>query len=262
RAEQQYVRTLTKHVKAADAQVRVAQIRIGDLYRTKGDGAAALKAYERADEMPIHNRSDAVQSARHGSFPRSAEDYTRRKLFKEAKQALDDWEWEFPTDKLVGYASLLRARLAMAENNAEEAVKQAEELLHASKDSEYADDLLLFLADVYRAEGRLDDAVQAIERVLEDYPASPLQSPARLAEAELLILQGKHADAAAKALKLATDTAETDIAPKALLLAATAQAKDKKTADAIATLERLSRKYQEAKETARAIEMLKELRNR
>jgi TolA-binding protein len=262
RAEQQYARTLTKHVKAADAQVRVAQMRIGDLYRTKGDYAAALKAYGRAAEMPIHNRPEGVQTARRGAFPRTAEDYTRRKLFKEAHQALNDWEWEFPTDKLVGHCSLLRARLAMAEGNPEEAIKQAEEILRANRESEYADDLLLFLADVYREEGRLDDAADSVSRLLDGYPASALQEPARLVQAELLMLQGKHGKAATKALALAGDCEGSETAPKALLLAASAQAKDKKTADAIRTLESLTRKYQDAEETARAIEMLKELRQK
>lgn len=262
RAEKEYTKTLTAYAKAANAQVRLAQIRLGDLYRTKGDPTAALKAYQRAADMPIHNRPEGVEAARRGSFPRTVEDYLLRKLYKEAHETLDEWDWEFPTDKLVGYSSLLRARLALAEGNKKEAVKQAEELLRGNKESEYADDLLLFLADLHAGENDLDKALDAASRLLKDYPGSELQSEARLRRARIWFQQGKHTDAAKEAIALADADPDGPTAPKALLLAATAQARANQRDDAIKTLERLGLKYPKATEAAEGLKMLKELRPR
>ncbi|MBM4038096.1 MAG: tetratricopeptide repeat protein [Planctomycetes bacterium] len=260
KAEKEYTKTLTTYSKAADAQVRLAQIRIGDVYRTKGDPPAALAAYQKAAEMPIHNRTEGVEAARRGSFPRTVEDYTARKLYKEAHQALDEWDWEFPTDKLAGYSSLLRARLAAAEGNKKEAVKQAEELVRGNKESEYADDLLLFLTNFYFGDGVLDKALDAVNRLLTGYPASDLQSEARLKRATIYMQQGKPDEAAKEALDLATTNPDGEHAPKALLLAAKAQVAAKKKDEAIKTLERLAQKHPTAAETTESLKLLKELR--
>lgn len=261
-AEAAYASTLTQHAQAADAQVRLAQIRLGDVYRTKGDAPAALKAYQRAADMPIHERTELVQAARRGSFPRTVEDYTARKLYKEAHEALDEWDWEFPTDKLVGYSSLLRARLAAAEGNKKEAVKQAEELVRGNKESEYADDLLLFLADLYLGDGQLDKAVDAASRLLSAYPASELQGEARLRRAQAHLQQGKHDEAAKEGLDLAAADPDGPNAPKALLLAARAQAAGKRRDEAIKSLERLAQRHPTTPEAAEGLKLLKELRPR
>ena len=262
RAQQEYTKTLTTYVAAADAQVRVAQMRIGDLYRTKGDRPAALKAYQRAADMPIDTRTEKVEVARRGSFPRTIEDYTRRKLFTEAHKALDEWDWEFPTDKLVGYSSLLRARLALAEDNTEEAAKQAEELVGASKESEYADDLLLLLVDVRVGEGKLDAAFEAASRLLDGYPASELQEQAHLKRANVRLLQAKHDEAAAEAIALADANKDSELAPQALFLAASAQRRAGKPDEATKILERLTQTYPTTDEATRGLAILKELRRK
>ncbi len=262
KAETEYTKTLTQYAKAPGPQVRLAQIRMGDVYRTKGDAPAALRAYERAAEMPIHDRADKVESARRGSYPRTVEDYIARKLYKEAHEALDEWDWEFPTDKLVGYSSYLRARLAAAEGNKKEAVKQAEELVRGNKDSEYADDLLLFLADFYLAGGEPDKAIEAASRLLKSYPASELGDDAHLKRAEAFLQQAKHDEAAKEALDLAAANPDGQNAPKALLLAAKAQVGAKRKDEAIKTLERLAQKYPTKPETTEGLKMLKELRPR
>ena len=259
-ALKQYTRTLTALGKADATQARLAQIRIADVYRTKGDAKAARQAYERAAEMPITQRTEVVQSARRGSFPRTVEDYTRRKLFDEAKEALDSWDWEFPTDKLVGFSSLLRARLALAEGKTEEAAKQANELLGVNPDSEYADDLLLFLTDLHLRDNQLDKAHAAATRLLDKYPASGLQAEARLRRVTINLRRAKYADAANEALELAKGHEGSEQAPKALLLAATALLRQSKKADAIGALERLTKEYPTSKEATQGFKMLKELR--
>ena len=260
KAEQEYTKALKTYATPGDAQVRLAQMRIGDLYRTKGDCQAALSAYQSAAAMPIHTRAEGVEAARRGSFPRTVEDYIARKLFKEAHEALDEWDWEFPTDKLAGYSSFLRARLALAEGNKKEAQKQAEELIRGNKESEYADDLLLFLTNFYVGEGQLDRALETAARLLKDYPASDLQEEAHLKRADILFQQGKFGEAAKEALDTAKGNEDSANAPKALLLAATAQARQKKAEDAIKTLERLLQKYPTTEQATAGLKMLKELR--
>ena len=261
-AARQYTRTLKAFGKADVVQLRIAQIRLGDVYRSKGDYKAALSAYETAGGKPASSTKELVASARRGSFPHTVEDYTRRKLFKEAHQALSDWDWEFPTDRLVGYSSLLRARLALAEDNKKEAVKQAEEMLRVNKDSEYADDLLLFLIDLYLGDGKLDKALASIARLVEGYPASELQEQARLKQVAILLRQAKYGEAATHALELAMGSEDSENAPKALLLAATAYVRQSKKPEAVKALERLTQKYPNSNDAAQGLKMLKELRRK
>ena len=261
-ALRQYSRTLKTFGKADVVQLRIAQIRVGDIYRSKGDYKAALNAYETAGAKPASRTTDLVASARRGSFPRTVEDYIRRKLFKEAHQALNDWDWEFPTDRLIGYSALLRARLALAEENKKEAVKQAQELIRVNKDSEYADDLLLFLVDFYLGEGKLDKALATITQLLDGYPASDLQEQAKLKQVAIYLRQAKYDDAAKHALELAMGSEDSDNAPKALLLAATAHVRQKKKAEAIKALERLTQKYPNSDDAPQGLKMLKELRRK
>ncbi|MFP4057999.1 MAG: PKD domain-containing protein [Candidatus Brocadiia bacterium] len=269
-AEREYTKTLTDYKSAADSQVRLAQIRVGDLYRTKGQAEKARRAYQAAAAMPIHERPTSVETARRGSFARSAEDYLRRELYDEARQVLNDWEWEFPTDKLEGYATYLRIRLAIAEDNMAEALKQARELIGrtkkddqgVSKDSEYADDILLLLAETHAQRGDLDEALRNVDRLLEDYPASALQEKARLQRVVYLLQQGNHQAAAQEALRFQEKRPHSDRAPRALLLAAEAMEKQGAYQQAIKTLERLTRTYRDSDEAAQAIEKLKELRRR
>ncbi len=259
-ALQQYTRTLAAFGAADATQARLAQIRIGDVYRSRGDAKAARQAYERAADMPIADRTEVVQSARRGSFPRTVEDYIRRKLFAEAKEALNAWTWEFPTDRLVGYMSLLRSRLALAEGNREEAIKQATQLLRVNPDSEYGDDILLFLTDLYLRGNQLDKALEQATMLLAKYPASELQAEAHLKRATIKLRQAKYADAAKEATGLAASHEDSDQAPKALLLAATAYLRLKNKAEAIKALERLTQKYPTSDEATQGIKMLKELR--
>ncbi|MFW6162264.1 MAG: tetratricopeptide repeat protein [Planctomycetota bacterium] len=255
----QYTRTLKVYGEADATQARLAQIRIGDVYRSRGDAKAARAAYERAAAMPVADRSEAVESARRGSFSRSVEDYTRRKLFDEAHEALDSWAWEFPADRLVGFMSLLRARLALAEGKPEEAAKQADQLLGVNPDSEYADDLLLFLCDLHLRQNRPAKAHEAASRLLDEYPASDLQAAAHLKRVTANLRRAKYADAAAEALELADSHQDSEQAPKALLLAATAHLRQKQRDQAIQALERLTRTYPTSDEATQGIQMLKEL---
>lgn len=261
-AQKEYTKTLTTYAKATDNQVRLAQIRLGDVYRTKGDAAAARRAYERATGLPTGNISEAVSAARRGSFPRTVEDYLRRKLLKEALKELGHWEWEFPLARLDGYSSLLRAKVALAQDNRKEAIKQSEELLRVNKDSEYADDILLFLTALHQRAGQLDKALAAASRLLDEHPASELQELAHLKRVVIHLARAKYAEAAAEALALADANEDSENAPKALLLAATAQLRNKKRDAAVQTLERLSQKYATSAEATQAIKMLKELRRR
>ena len=257
----QYTRTVKQFAKASTTQVRLAQIRIGDVYGSKGDAKAARQAYERAADMPISTRTEIVESARRGSFARTVEDYTRRKLFTEAHEALNNWDWELPTDKMVGYSSLLRARLALAEGKADEAEKQATQLVTMNRESEYADDLLLFLTDLHLRANKLDGAYAAASRLLKDYPASELGDQARLKRATIRLRQAKYAEAATEAMEVGRNE-DSAQAPAALLLAATAHLRQNKRDDAIKALERLTTKHPTTDQAAEGLKMLKELRRK
>ncbi len=94
-----------------DPAVRLARIGLGEVWLRTGRYRQARQAFEQAGEL----RSDDKRTVRIGSLAQMVEDYTRRSEFKHAAEKLDDWETAYPTERLRGYSTLLRAKLYFAQ---------------------------------------------------------------------------------------------------------------------------------------------------
>lgn len=157
--------------------IRDARIGIGDVWRRRGDYAKALAAYRVA--RPAKNEKFATQAVRKGDLARHVEDYLRQRMLTDAADYLDRWEYEFPTEKLEGYSSLLRARLAMARRRYAAAAAEAEALVRVNPRSNYAAEHLQLAADAYAKAGKPDQAAKTLQRIVKQYPESPLAAEAK-----------------------------------------------------------------------------------
>ena len=178
-ALEHYTKILDRYAKATDNVVRLAQIRIGDVYRKQGDSSRAAEAYAQAQKMQIRKREYEIDVVKLGSFSHSVEDYIRRRELKEARKHLDVWEWEYPEEKLAGLSSILRGKLAVQEKNHAEAIKQFEDLVRGSPKCNYADEALMLAADSYLALGDKQKARETLERMQAAYPESSFQEDAK-----------------------------------------------------------------------------------
>ncbi len=98
-----------------DAQ-KAWMIAWGDLYRFRGNRKLAEEYYTKAQKK--------VQSlknfAKSGGFAAAAEDYIRRKKYAKAREIINRWQWEIPTERLGGYSEYLRYRLYYAQGQFEQ----------------------------------------------------------------------------------------------------------------------------------------------
>ena len=156
--------------------IRRARIGLGDVERLRGDYAKALAAYKLA--RPVGKSASEKQAVRKGDLARHVQDYIRAGKFRDAKDFLDRWEWEFPVDKLEGYSTLLRATLAMARKKYPLAAEQAGQLLRVNPQSNYAAELLMLQFKAHKARGQTDLARRSLERIVKEYPESPLAAEA------------------------------------------------------------------------------------
>jgi len=195
----EYVRILDTYGKLEDNIVRLAQIRIGDAYKAKGDHDRSLAAYRKAEGMLAYQRSHAVKSVRRGAFAQSIEDYVSRKQFDQAETLLDVWGWEHPSDRLAGHWSLVAAKLALAKGDKDSALREALQCGNANKAGPQADKLLLFAGGILLGERKGAEAAEIGRRVQKEFPESGEQQAAAMLECEGLLVAKQFHDAAKKA---------------------------------------------------------------
>ena len=146
----------------------------GDYYAAAGDGAAARKAYNRADSLLGSTRAHTERTAWRGAHSRSTEQFfTSGELDRVAEQ-IRHWQEEFPADKIDGYLTLLYARYWEKLERYDQAIGQAEQLMAVNAASPYADRILLLAADCEVKRGKVDRALATLQSLLKDYPGSPL----------------------------------------------------------------------------------------
>ncbi|MDD4891561.1 MAG: PKD domain-containing protein, partial [Phycisphaerae bacterium] len=184
KAEQWFAEALKFADRGNDRSIKAAWIGMGDVYRRRGDGEKALAAYESAEKMQpaaTANRT-AVEV---GSLSRTIEFYIRQGEWEAARKHLEEWDWQFPTQKLHGYSTLLWVRFYQGQKMHKEAIQEANDLVGAAERSNYAPQLLLAAADSWVALRNAGNAKKLLEHVIAVYKDSPLVSDAKKKLAEL-----------------------------------------------------------------------------
>jgi len=217
RASAEYRKVLTTYAKAGSSLLRRAQVRLGDVFRRSGDREKAREAYLRAEGM-VYETLPAVVAARAGAYAQTVEEYLRREDFAEASKALDRWEWERPTEKLRGATSLLRARLAAAQDDLDEAIIQAEVAVKVNPAGNYAAELLLHGAEWLLAKKQLEQAQGKLKIILDDHAESGVHSEAVLLMGRCLLRRGQTAEAVRTLSEFAGTVTDDEYRPRALLL--------------------------------------------
>lgn len=106
----------------------------GDCYRQLGEYEKSMDAYRWAER--VNPQGDAA--IKRSSYGLTVESYLERGELDAAKKALDKWEEQFPTERLFGSLSLLRARHLVADRESEEAIVELETVLRINPRTPYA----------------------------------------------------------------------------------------------------------------------------
>ncbi len=179
KAVEYYDKAVAELGKGRSMEQRFAYIRMGDAARYTGKFDEAMLWYKQAEDILLSGRTPRQTLTLRGAYAQTVESHMRNKRYDEAKEELDMWEWEFPTERLEGYSTYLRVKFLMAREQHLSAVKEGELLIKANPRSNYADKLLLLIADSHISLKDKTSALSALRRIVKDYPASPHVSEAK-----------------------------------------------------------------------------------
>jgi len=157
---------LTGHAKAS--LLRQGRIGIGDAWLARSQADKARLAYAQAG--PGDGRAKKYPGIVRGDFARQAEDYLRRRNYPAAAEAVEKWERTLPADKLTGYSTLLRCEVLLARKKYADAARQAERLVNANPQSNYAASLLKLAIRAYTKINKPRQANRCQERIIKNYP--------------------------------------------------------------------------------------------
>ena len=156
--------------------IRAAKIGIGDVWRFRGKLEEARAAYTTAG-YGINVNMARLEITK-GDYARHVEDYIRKNEFTDAEDFVEQWAGDLPGNKVEGYWSLLVTQLAMRKREYDAAAREASILVKVNPASNYAAQLLLLSSDAYKKLGKDDLAKAALEKIVKEYPESPLAAEA------------------------------------------------------------------------------------
>ncbi|MCX7017313.1 MAG: PKD domain-containing protein [Candidatus Sumerlaeota bacterium] len=165
-------------VKKPDPQMRRnTLIGLGDAQRALGQAEEARAAYEQAEAIHLPGQKKSPFDI--SSDALTVESHLLQREYDEAQRILDQWELEHPTERLEGYSSILRARLALARGDRAGAVLQLERFLSCKPVGVFAKQAMLLLAQCYEVSGEADKARALYLQLLEQFQDEDIQAQAR-----------------------------------------------------------------------------------
>jgi len=173
-AIQELRRILKQYASANRLLRRRAEVAVGDAYRQKGDYEGALAAYDKASLIPATKWDYKREAVRIGVLSRAAEHYIRTGELDAAEAQIDTWEWEYPSERLIGYSTLLRARVKAKRRNYAESIRLLEDLAEVNPSSSYVPEALMDLSKYYETIHDIPKAINVLETLVADYKDSPL----------------------------------------------------------------------------------------
>jgi len=157
---------------------RLAFIRLGDVYRErarKGDAELAMAYYTRAED--INTRAhDALKS---GYYTQQVLKLMKERKYDDALRMLEEWEFNFPTEKLRGFSSLQRARINYLMGRYDEALKQALNFVRIMPSTTYLADFYMLAGAACYRKGDYPRALEYYGTVVSSCPESPKREKAR-----------------------------------------------------------------------------------
>ncbi len=179
-----YQEIIEKYKEVSLPYCRLAQIRIGDLWRERGHYNNALVAYQKSHDLR-RGAQHVDESLRRGELAIAAESYLRRNNYEAALKKLDLWDWEFPEDKLSGYPSILRARARCGLQKFDRAIEDLNSLVKANSGdtgghrSNYLAEAKFIIAYALLKQEKYQAAAQAAQQMIKEHPESDLLQKAR-----------------------------------------------------------------------------------
>lgn len=163
---------LEEHRRLKVPEVRVAAIRLGDLFAEAGEMPRAADAYRRAATLGGAEFDATAQTGAitRGAMLRVAEQRLRSGDVAQTRQLMEKIEVDYPEQKLEGLYRFLRAEADRAGGRYEDAIGHYEVLLKLPQWAGYRSKALFGIADSYARGGNDAKAIEWLDTLEESFP--------------------------------------------------------------------------------------------
>ncbi len=168
---------------------RRAIIGQGDVAMLQGKLDEARKHYQQAQAMLETKEDEPKRLARRGGYPYTIEDLLARDEHAKAIDVLDQWDREFPLEKLDGLTLFLRGKTRFIQHPGEQALQYLTLSIEVAPRGLHVAEAAWLRANCLLALDRPAQALEAFKRVANDFTytqyAIEAQSKIKLCEAKL-----------------------------------------------------------------------------
>ena len=175
KAAENFFNKVISELKVTDFNItRKAYLGLGDAYRFIGDRDKCEDYYKKAAAIDVTGkRTYAQNEARKGGLSRMIEDYIRLEDHETATDLLDTWLWEYPLDRLSGYASILIAKNCVLVGQYDLATNELLSIGRVDPKNNYADEALFLAAQYLIKMRKKPEALELLKKILVEYPETP-----------------------------------------------------------------------------------------
>ena len=151
------------------AMRRACVIGLGDAAMLQGFYAKAHEHYEQARNITGSDVSQPEEMAKVGGYPFTVEDLLARGEYDWALKTIDQWESQFPTQKLEGYSFFLRGKVVFVEEPSDLALRYLDLAELVAPRAVHVPETVWLRANCLMALGRYEQALQEFLRIRNDY---------------------------------------------------------------------------------------------
>jgi hypothetical protein len=155
-----------------DPLVRRLRIGQGDRALVTGQHARALKRYREAEQSSETPASQPERLAKIGGFAYTVEDLLFREQYAWARDTIDNWENELPSQKLEGLTFFLRGKVLFVEHPGPLALHYLKWAERVSPRALHVPESLWLRASCYEALNRRREACTALARITTEFTFS------------------------------------------------------------------------------------------
>lgn len=181
------------HFDSKDRQLmrigRLASIGLGDVAIMQGRFDDARQRYQAAQRITERSIKESEKAAKLGSYPFIVEDLLARGENEWALRALDQWEDQFPLQKLEGLSFFLRGKVLFVDQPGELALKYMDLAERVSPTALHVPEAVWLRANCLMAMKRHDEALDQLRRIRSDFTQSIYyhQAPEKIEQCQAAI---------------------------------------------------------------------------
>jgi tetratricopeptide (TPR) repeat protein len=162
------------------AAARNAMIGLGDVEMLAGNLPAAKEHYAAAEHLSDRkSQNQSVELAKLGSYPWTVEDYLDRGDYDQALDALNEWENQYPLQKLEGTSLLLRGKVWFVRQPCQTALQFLRLAETVNPAGAQVPEALWLRANCLMSLGKYQQAIELFARVQTEFTRGEFAAQAR-----------------------------------------------------------------------------------